>query len=392
LGPIVIVGASLAGLRAAQAIRSSGHDGQLVVIGDEQHMPYTRPPLSKELLAGDHTVEKCAFDCSAVDALWRLGETATGLDLAARRVLLDSGDWVPFERVIVATGCRARTWTGPGADLDGLFTLRDIDDSLALSAALDAAQKVVVVGAGFVGCEVAATARKRGADVTIVDIAEHPMVPLGPLVGERCRALHEGNGVELIFGTSVNGFTGDDNGRVRAVELANGTSLDADLVVVALGAIPNTEWLTTSNLPTDRGGVLCDSTLTADGDSDVLCAGDVTTWPHHLAGGDTVRIEHWTNAVEQGTLAGRNSLLPHAERKGHDSVPYFWTDQYDVKIQAVGFPARADSVELIEEDDGKFAAVGTKDGELISAVTWNAPRTLMTYRRELAGRPAAVTR
>ena len=176
---IVIVGASLAGLRAAQAVRKGGHEGELVVVGDEARGPYTRPPLSKELLAGDHEPAQCDFDHSGVDAHWRLGEPATALDTEARKVTMAGGDQLPYDRVIVATGARARTWPGPGGHLDGLYTLRDLDDALALRAALTPGARLVVVGAGFVGCEVAATARGLGAEVTLVDVAARPIGPVG---------------------------------------------------------------------------------------------------------------------------------------------------------------------------------------------------------------------
>ncbi len=384
LGPVVIVGASLAGLRAAQAVRRGGHEGELVVVGAEARGPYTRPPLSKELLAGDHEPEQCGFDHSGVDADWRLGARASALDTEARRVIV-ADDPVEYERLIVATGASAREWTGPGADLAGLHSLRDVDDALALRDAIGAGTRLVVVGAGFIGCEVAATASKRGARVTLLDVAPRPIGPVGAEVGERCAALHSDHGVDVRMDCGIAGFAGD--GRLQAVELADGTSIPADVAVVALGAVPNTGWLEGSGLVLERGGVLCDATLTAVGVPDVLCAGDVTSWPHPLAGGEVVRVEHWTNAAEQGAAAGRNALVDPADRVPYEAVPYFWTDQYDVKLQAAGFPARAEQVHLLEQDGDRFVAVGERDGRAVSAVTWNAPRRLMLYRRALAGAP-----
>jgi NADPH-dependent 2,4-dienoyl-CoA reductase/sulfur reductase-like enzyme len=386
---IVVVGASLAGLRAAQALRAAGHADEVVVIGDEARAPYTRPPLSKELLAGAHTVEQCDFPSGEVDVTWRLGAAAVALDRAAREVVLADGARVGYDRVIVATGCRARTWGGPGAELDGLHTLRDLDDALRLRAALtDGRPRVAVVGAGFVGAEVASTARRLGLDVTLIDVAPHPLLPLGPLLGGRCADMHRAEGVTVKLATGVAGFAGDADGRVRAVTLADGSEVAADVVVVALGAIPNTEWLAGSGLTLDPG-LLCDATLTSVDDPDVLGAGDVVSWPHPLADGATIRVEHWTNAAEQGAAAARNALAPPAERTPYAAAPYFWSDQYDVKIQAVGLPGRAERVELVEQspEGDRLVAVGVRDGRVVAAIAFNAVRRLAWYRRQLADPP-----
>lgn len=352
---LVIVGASLAGLRAAQAARSAGFAGELVVIGDEPHMPYTRPPLSKELLGGGET--QCAFPCD-VDAEWRLGETAIALDRKARTVATDRGE-VAYDRLIVATGTRART-------LPGARTIRTLDDALALREAFKTARSIAIVGAGFIGCEVAATARKHGLAVTLYDIAEQPLTPLGPELGALCADLHREHGVELRLG-------------------APAADIDADLVVAGLGAIPNTEWLTGLTLDP---GVRCDATLTSVDDPDILAAGDLVSWPHPLAGGDHIRVEHWTVASEHGGLAGRNALLDPEERALHTTPPYFWSDQYDVKIQAVGLPARATRLEVVERDGRRLVAVGAdEDGRLVAAVAFNSAKRLAQYRRQLLDPP-----
>jgi NADPH-dependent 2,4-dienoyl-CoA reductase/sulfur reductase-like enzyme len=369
---LVVVGASLAGLRAAQAARVAGVDGELVVVGDEERLPYTRPPLSKELLAGAHTPDDCAFPSQAIDAEWRLGVAAAGLDRPRRVVRLADGDEVPYDRVIVATGCRARQW--PGAE--GVHTLRSLDDALALKAALAAGPRVAIVGGGFIGCEVAATARKQGLDVTVVDIAPYPMVPLGPELGARCADMHREHGVDLRLGVGVQALSG------TRIELTDGTRIEADLVVAALGAVPNSEWLGTA------GGVACDATLTTLEDPDVLGAGDVISWPHPLAGGEPVRVEHWTTAAEHGQLAGKNALLPAAKRTAHELPPYFWSDQYHVKIQAVGFPARADRLEILESEGERFVAAGARGGRLVGVVAFNAAKRLGWYRRQLPELPA----
>jgi 3-phenylpropionate/trans-cinnamate dioxygenase ferredoxin reductase subunit len=384
--PIVIVGASLAGLRAAQAVRAGGHDGDLVVVGAEEHLPYTRPPLSKELLRGVQEPADCALPGS--DALqgvdWRLGTPAAALDRADKQIVLADGSAITYNKAILATGCRARTWQGPGAGLDGVFTLRDLGDALALRTALEAGGRLVVVGAGFVGCEVAATAAHRGVQVTIVDVAPHPMLPLGPELGGLMADLHRAHGIALRLGVGVRALRGP--GQVTSVELQDGTSLEADAVLVATGAIPNVEWLAGSGLTIDRG-VVADATLTSVDDPDVLVAGDLACWPSALAGGAIVRVEHWTNAAEQGTLAGRNALIDDpAQRTALSSVPMFWSDQHDRKVQAVGLPGAADEITIAESspDGDRLVAIGARDGRLVAAIAFNAAKRLGWYRRQLA--------
>ncbi len=381
--PVVIVGASLAGLRAAQALRKAEYVGPLVVVGAERHLPYTRPPLSKELLGGAQEAEHAALPCEDLDVEWRLGTTATGLD-CERRELLIGAERLPYAKLLIATGSRARTW--PGTVPDGVFVLRDLDDALALRTALAGRPRLAVVGAGFVGCEVAATARKQGLDVTLIDVARQPMTPLGPDVGARVAELHRSHGVTLRLGVGVDGFDGD--GSLRAVRLADGTRVEADAAVVALGAAPNTEWLAGSGLQL-QPGVLCDATLAVRGAEDVFCAGDAAAWPHPMAGGDVIRIEHWTNAAEQGAAAARNLLAAPADRVPYAAVPYFWSDQYDTKLQAVGLAGRAHRMRLLEAtpDGDKLVLGGERDGRLVAVVGFNAARRLTFYRRQLAAMP-----
>ena len=382
----MIVGASLAGLRAAQAVRKAGHSAPLTIVGAEAHPPYTRPPLSKELLVGDQDRDACALACSDLDADWRLGVRAIGLDVAQRHVTLDDGEVLAYAKLLIATGARARPWPGPPVELEGLYTLRDVDDAVALRAALARRPRLAVVGAGFVGCEVAASARKLGLEVTVLDIAAQPMPALGFELGARCADLHRAHGVKLRLGAAVAGFEG--TGRLEAIRLADGSRVDADVAVIALGAMPNSEWLADAALELDPG-VVCDATLRARGTQDVFCAGDVAAWPHPMADGEVIRIEHWTNAAEQGAAAGRNMVAAPGDRVAYDAVPYFWSDQFDVKIQAVGLMARADATEILEgaPDDGRFVAVGVRAGRAVAAVAFNAPRRLAFYRRRLAAMP-----
>jgi 3-phenylpropionate/trans-cinnamate dioxygenase ferredoxin reductase subunit len=380
---LLIVGAGLAGMRAGQAARAAGFDGTLTLVGDEPHAPYTRPPLSKELLTGTQTPEQCALPGGTLEAEWRLGQRAVNLDRGRRVVILEDGKELPYDRLIIATGCRARRWPGLTAQPQNLHTLRTLEDSLRLRERLGAGVHLLVLGAGFVGCEVAASARALGAQVTMVDLAPHPMLPLGPELGARCAELHRRQGVELHLGAAVERMHGEI--RIEAVELQDGTRLKADEVLVALGSRVNTGWLEDSGLRLEPG-VACDETLTASEDPDVLAAGDLVQWPHPLAGGARMRVEHWTVAAEHGQLAGRNALLEPDRRTAHLPAPYFWSDQYDLKIQALGFPLLAERLEVIEQapEGDRLVAAGAREGRVVGVVGFNAVRRLAFYRRELA--------
>ena len=378
---ILIAGAGLAGLRAAQAARAAGHEGEIILIGDEPHPPYTRPPLSKELLKGEQTAEGCAFPgLEVLEAELRLSTTITAVDADAHTVTLIDGTTLDYGRLILATGVRARALP----HLTGGHTLRDLADAAKLSDALAHTRKLAIVGAGFIGCEVAASARHRGVDVALIDLAPQPLLPLGPELGARCAQLHRDRGVELHLGAAIDAV--DDEG----VHLADGTAVPADLVLIAVGAQPNTEFLGASGIElAPDGGVVCDATLTSVSDPDVLAAGDIAFWPHPGAGGERVRVEHWTTAAEHGRLAGANATKDPAERAAHVAPPYFWSDQYELKIQSVGFPARAARIEIVEEEIGShpprlIAEALGEDGELVGAVAFNHARRLAEYRRRLA--------
>ncbi len=379
---IVIAGAGLAGLRAAQAARAAGHEGEVVLIGDEPHPPYTRPPLSKELLKGEQTAEGCAFPgLDVLEAELRLSTTVIAVDTDAHTVTLGDGTALGYGRLVLATGVRARALP----NLSGGHTLRDLADAAKLSDALTDAGRLAIIGAGFIGCEVAASARHRGIDVALIDLAPQPLLPLGPELGARCAQLHRERGVELHLGAAIDRI--DDSG----VHLADGTEIPAGLVLIAVGAQPNTEFLAGSGIELAAdGGVVCDATLTSVSDPDVLAAGDIAFWPHPGAGGERVRVEHWTTAAEHGRLAGANATKDPAERVAHVAPPYFWSDQYELKIQSVGFPARAARIEIVEDDETSshaprlLAEALGEDGELVGAVAFNNARRLAEYRRRLA--------
>lgn len=387
LRSVVVAGASLAGLRAVEELRARGVDGSVTVIGDEPHAPYDRPPLSKQVLAGEWPLDRIALAVAAdggLDALdidWRLGVRASGLDVEGRRVLLGDGDEVAYDGLVIATGASPRELPGTG-DLAGVHTLRTLDDCLAVRAGLDAgARRVVVVGAGFIGSEVAATCRTLGCDVTILEALP---VPLGRALGDEMGAvmgeLHRDNGVDLRLGVGVAAIEGD--GRVERVRLADGSVVEADLVVVGIGVTPNTGWLEGSGLALDDG-VVCDATTwVAPG---VVAAGDVARWPSHRFG-ELMRVEHWDNAIAMGEHAARRLVAEHtpgAQPEPYDPVPWFWSDQYDRKIQLAGRSSAADEVRVVDgsTDERRFVALYRRGDRLAGVLAMNRPRPLVSFRR-----------
>ncbi len=384
---LVVVGASLAGLRAVEAARKAGHDGPITLVGDEPHVPYDRPPLSKAYLdvagpgGGEPTPTTFREKAHLVDELGVdlvLGAPATGLDTGVREVLVGD-DRVPYDALVIATGARART-LADSEDLAGVHALRTLDDAVAVRRELDRGVKVVVVGAGFIGSEVASGARKRGLDVTVVEALETPLVrACGEAPGRWIAGLHEKHGTRLLCGNGVAGLHG--SGRVRAVELTDGTVLDADLVVVGVGAIPNTEWLEGSGVAVGDG-VVCDETL-ATSVPGAYAAGDVASWVNP-AFGRRQRLEHWTSAAEQGAAAARNALDP-ANATPYRTVPYFWSDWYDVRIQFVGSP-QADEVLLVDGDPEageRWIALYRAGDRLVGALTVNGQTEVMKYRGQI---------
>jgi NADPH-dependent 2,4-dienoyl-CoA reductase/sulfur reductase-like enzyme len=382
---LVIVGASLAGLRAAEAARKAGHDGPIALIGAERHLPYDRPPLSKAYLEDSAAPPAVRFreeqhlrEDLGVDL--ELGTPASGLDTDAREVVV--GDRrIGYDALVIATGARARTL--PGSEhLAGVHTLRTLDDAIAVRAALDTGARTVVIGAGFIGSEVASGARKRELPVTIVEALPTPLVrAIGAEMGVALSALHAAHGTDLRCGTAVEALEGGD--RVTGVRLTDGTVLPADLVVAGIGASPETEWLAGSGLELDNG-VVSDETLAA-GPAGVYAAGDVVRWHNPLFGGH-MRIEHWTNAAEQGAVAARNALDPAAATP-YETVPYFWSDWYGHWIQFVGVPA-ADEIRVVSGDveEHKFVALYRQGGRLTGALTLNRRADVMKYRMQIAKR------
>lgn len=376
----VVVGASLAGLRTAEALRRADHTGRITLIGAEAHLPYTRPPLSKQILSGAWEPERAQLRKSdmldALDLDFRLGTTATALDGRAQRVSLADGSAVDYDALVLATGAEPR-WL-PGTDgTAGVYVLRTLDDAIALQAAFEADPKVVVVGAGFIGAEVAAVARQRGLDVTVVEPLDAPMVRgLGAELGGVAAEIHRAHGVDLRCGVGVDSVEGD--GKVTGVVLSDGSAVEADLVVIGIGVIPRTGWLEGSGLELDNG-IVCDQHLAAVGVEHVWAAGDVARWQHETYG-ELVRFEHWTVANDHGPAVAADILAGPGERIAHTPVPYVWSDQFDTKIQIIGRAGDGDELEIIHGaiDERKFVAARTRGGMVTGAVGFSSPRALMS--------------
>ncbi|MFJ7998629.1 NAD(P)/FAD-dependent oxidoreductase [Streptomyces sp. NPDC096310] len=373
---IVVVGASAAGLAAVETLRREGYDGTLTLIGEEPHPPYDRPPLSKQILSGEWSPDRLPLrpyaDLDALGLDLRLGAAATGLDTAGRTVLLADGARVEYDGLIVATGVRPRRLPGQDAHV-----LRTMDDALALRDRLGPGRRLAVVGAGFLGAEAAAVARRLGARVTLIEPAPVPLAhAVGTAVGEVLSRAHLEHGVDLRTGVSVREITG------AGVLLADGGLVEADEVLVAVGSLPNTEWLADSGL-TVEDGLVCDAYCAAA--PGVYGAGDVARWHNPLFGVD-MRIEHRTHAAEQGMAAARNLLRPEA-RKPFAPVPYFWSDQYDMKVQAYGYLRGHDEVAVVAGDlaERRFvAAYRTGDRVTGALAVGMPPKEIRQWRQAIA--------
>jgi len=387
LARVVVVGASLAGLRAAETLRQHDVATSIVVVGDEVHRPYDRPPLSKKLLSGEWEPERIqlrqpdVFD--DLDVEWRLGNAATSLDLAARELTMADGSVLGFDGLVIATGARPRRLAGQDA-FDHVHELRTLDDALRLRAEIAVGgRRVVVIGAGFIGLEAAATAKKLGNDVVVLEGATAPLIRgLGAEMGGAVADLHRAQGVDVRCGVLIDSLT--DEG----VRLAGGEIVPADVIVIGIGVTPNTSWLEGSGLRL-RDGVVCDATLNAldvkgGAVPGVFAAGDVARWPNGLFD-EEMRVEHWTNAAEQGALAALNLQLFASGEPGeaYEPLPFFWSDQFEHRIQFLGRAAADDQVQVVAGSvaDSKFLALFGRNGRLHGALGVNAPRWVMPTRK-----------
>jgi NADPH-dependent 2,4-dienoyl-CoA reductase/sulfur reductase-like enzyme len=379
---VVVVGAGLGGLRTVEGLRAEGFSGRITLVGDEPHAPYDRPPLSKQLLAGTWSEERVFLHCGELtdlDVSVRLGRSAIGVDRVA--VHLDDGSQLPYDALVEATGVRPRRLLGQ-PDHPDLHVLRTLEDCRALRDSISRARSLLVIGAGFIGAEVAATACLAGLEVTMLEALP---VPLGRVLGEQmgqlCAQLQIDHGVTVRCGVPLAGFVDSDSGVVA--RLADGTTVRADCGVVGVGTVIDDEWLAGLEVST-AAGLLCDSAGLVEGTSNVYAVGDIAAWQHCTIG-DRPRIEHWTSATEQAAVVAQR-LAGKAITRQADTMPYFWSDQYGLTLQLIGRCDLATSVEVLHDPGmikgtvaGYFA-----DDRLVAVLAFQAPRLLNRYRKMVA--------
>lgn len=382
---VVVVGASLAGLRACEALREEGFGGRLVLVGAEGHLPYDRPPLSKEILLGKWEPDRIVLRRSGLDDLqleFRRATRAAALDPGARIVTLEDGEKLSYDGLVITTGARARRLE-MAEGFEGVHYLRTLDDALSLRGALEAvalrgAPRVAIIGAGFIGCEVASSCRQRGLDVTVIEALAAPMVrALGRHLGGLAGMLHRDHGVDMRCATTLAAIEGD--GRVERIRLGDGRTIAADVLVVGVGVVAETTWLEGSGLELEDG-VICDERCSAG--PGIVVAGDVARWKSLRRGGFHVRIEHWVHAGAQGRAAALRLLRGAEGVEPYDPVPYVWTDQFGVKIQMAGHPTPDDEVHLVDGayEDYRFVALFARAGRLTGVVGMRRPALVTGYQ------------
>jgi NADPH-dependent 2,4-dienoyl-CoA reductase/sulfur reductase-like enzyme len=364
---IVVVGGSLSGLRAVEGLRAAGWDRGITVVSAENTMPYNRPPLSKELLWGEDSPEDLVFELSEAtnDVVWKLGIPASSLNLDEKTLTLSDGEIIQFEGLVIATGVSSRRLNAPGP-LEGRTVLRTLDDAVALKRKLQPGLKLVILGAGFIGCEVASTARRIGCEVDVVAMDKVAMqIPLGMMLGAEIQRRHVEEGVRFHMGVSISELKGA--GKVESVVLTDGRELSADLVLETIGSVPNTSWLDGNNLDLTNG-VLCDPYLRAGGTPGVVVVGDVARFSNPLFNSPAMRIEHWQTAIDTANYGARTLLydlgLADDAPKPISLMPWFWSDQGETRLTSFGMLGLADRQEIIEGDLQSECAVGYFQGEI----------------------------
>ena len=385
---VLIVGGGLGGLRTAEALRGKGFTGKITLVGDEEHQPYNRPPLSKEALSSGLSHEELKFRQrdSVADVNWVLGSAAQKLNTAKREVTLANGNTHKFDALVIATGIRPRLLPIPGPT-QGLFTLRTLNDAHSLKAAITPGSNVVILGSGFIGCELAATATKLGATVHVISLDAEPMImPMGSELGAAMRTRHEAKGIKFHLGHTVTQFNGDTN--IESVTLDSGEVIKADAVIEAIGSVPNTEWLQDNELNLDNG-VLVDSNMRAVGANiPIYAVGDIANHPNTFYGDQNRRIEHWNMPTETGKRAGAALAAELAgEQPPTDNffaLPAFWSDQYEYQLQSYGLPGAATSNKVVsgELDGPCIVEYFNDENTLCGVIGIDTMKELMPYRKQ----------
>jgi len=370
---ILIVGAGLGAVRVAERLRQRGHGGPITVLGAERHLPYDRPPLSKQVLRGER--DTTAFpDVDRLDVQWVLGTRAVSLDVDLNRVLADDGQAYGYDVLVLAPGGRPRTL--PGLDIgSGIHVLRTIDDALVLRESIRTNGRLIVIGAGFIGCEIAASARQIGSNVDLIEALPAPLVRvLGPAAASKVTDLHEAHGVRLHVGATVAEILRGPEGRVCGVQLGDGSVIDGNDVVVGIGILPEVDWLAESGVKL-QDGIVCDSSGRTNVPN-IFALGDSAQWWHDLAGKHR-RVEHWTTTADQAAVVAATIVQDQTEAPaGLDAAPYFWSDQYDVKIQGIGFLDPSDHVDELSIRD-RTVLLYSRDGIVRGVVGFSIPGAVM---------------